>query len=111
MTGLGQRIKEARLRLGISQTELANRLGLTSKTTICKVEKGDDNLTIDSVERYANVLDVSVPYLVTGDRTLIHYKEDTVRITKALELYELYDNAIPEIQAGVNALLQSSNRS
>lgn len=36
---IGERIAKRRLELGYSQTELARRMGLTNRSTICKVEK------------------------------------------------------------------------
>lgn len=63
-TGIGKRIKSRRLELGLTQEELANRLGLRSKSTICKVERGEDNLTSPIVKKYAKALEVSPAYLM-----------------------------------------------
>lgn len=56
---LGDRIRERRKELGISQEELARRMGLKSKSTICKVETGDDNLTAETIKRYAKALNTT----------------------------------------------------
>lgn len=63
-TGIGKRIRARRKELGLSQEELANRMGLKSKSTICKIERGEDNLTTPIVKRYAQALDCSVAYLM-----------------------------------------------
>ena len=63
-TGLGERIKNRRMELDMSQEELAHRLGLKSKSTVCKVEKGDDNLTTGTVRKYADALDTTPSYLM-----------------------------------------------
>lgn len=117
-TGLGLRIRSRRKELGLSQEALAERLGLKSKSTICKIERGDDNLTTDTVEKYAKALNCVPGYLMgwtdipsgidigklevppegDGDNSLD-------RLTLALELYDRYQKAIPEVQAAVETLL------
>lgn len=67
-TGIGNRIREKRKEIGITQDELAKRMGLTSKSTICKVETGkEDNLTLDRVAKYAEALGCSPHYLMGWD--------------------------------------------
>lgn len=69
---LGNRVKDRRLALGITQTELADRLNLKNKTSVCRIEKGiDKNLTTERVEKLANALCTSVAYLleITDDPT------------------------------------------
>lgn len=52
---IGQRIAERRKTIGLTQDELAKKLNIT-KSAVCKVEKGDDNITLDTIERYAAAL-------------------------------------------------------
>ena len=114
-TGLGLRIKNKRLELGISQEELASRLGLRSKSTICKIERGEDNLTTDSIKKYADALGVTPDYLVgwedsngqkTVSKLLLEVTEEDE--TKAREFLELYKNADPDIQNAVVTLVKSA---
>lgn len=116
-TGIGLRIRNKRTELGISQEELASRMGLKSKSTICKIERGEDNLTADSVKKYANALDVSPDYLYgnedsQGNKTvkqlLIEVQDE--REAKAKELYNLYANATPDVQSAVEILLKSAQQ-
>lgn len=58
-TGIGNRIKIRRKELGLSQQELAERMGLKSKSTICKIERGEDNLTSPIIMRYAQALETT----------------------------------------------------
>ena len=62
--GIGKRIKERREELGLTQLQLAERMGYTSKAAVCKVERGDDNITADRVSRFANALNCSESYLM-----------------------------------------------
>lgn len=43
--GIGNRIKQRREYLGLSQEELARRLGYTSRSTVNKIEKGINDIT------------------------------------------------------------------
>ena len=104
MTGLGQRIKAARLELGISQTELANRLGLRSKSTICKIERGEDNLTADTIVKYAEALGVSIPYLMGREELKISGEQSK----RNKEFMELFQNVDPVVQESVVNLLKSA---
>jgi len=63
-TGVGIRIRDRRRQLRLSQTDLAERLNLKSKSTVCKVERGDDNLTADTIQKYADALNTSPAYLM-----------------------------------------------
>lgn len=62
---VGERIKQRRIELGLTQTELAQRMGYTSKSAISKVEKDkSDNITTDRVQKFAKVLGVTSSYLM-----------------------------------------------
>ena len=43
--GIGNRIKQRREYLGLSQEELARRLGYTSRSTVNKIGKGINGIT------------------------------------------------------------------
>lgn len=58
------RIKERRESLGLSQTELANRIGLKNKTSITKIEQAGDKVTLKHVEKIAKALSCSVTHLL-----------------------------------------------
>lgn len=103
-TGIGKRIKAKRLEIGISQGELASRLGLKSKSTICKIEKGDDNLTTDSVKKYAEALGCSIPYLMGRDDTEVEAEHEA----RSKEFIKLFENVDPVVQESIVNLLKSS---
>lgn len=64
---IGARIKERRLELGITQKELAKRVGYTSHTTIAKVESGSVDLPQSKIMAFADALDTSSQYILYGD--------------------------------------------
>lgn len=67
-TGVGGRIRAARLDKGWTQEELARRMGKT-KSLISKVENGLDNLTSDKISEYAEALDTSPAKLMGWEET------------------------------------------
>jgi len=62
---IGNRIREERRRLGLSQVALANLLGV-SQGCIAWVEKGRSH-TIHKLERLAEILEVNPHWLETGE--------------------------------------------
>ena len=61
---IGQRIRERRKALDLSQEELAHRLGNKSRASVCTVEKDKEDLTTTRVKQYAEALDCSPAYLM-----------------------------------------------
>lgn len=61
---IGDRIKKRRLELGLSQEELALRLGYTSRSTINKIELGINDITQSKVVQFANALRTTPGYLM-----------------------------------------------
>jgi two-component system, response regulator len=63
----GTSVRTWRGRLGISQEELAGRAGL-HRTYICDVERGARNVTLKSIEKLAQALEISVSTLLAYAR-------------------------------------------
>lgn len=61
---IGERIKQRRIELGLSQTELAHRLGNKSRASVCTVEKDKEDLTTDRIRKYADALETTPAYLM-----------------------------------------------
>ena len=59
-----ERIKEEREKMGLSQEELAKRIGYTNKSSIAKVEAGQVDLPQSKIMAFANALHVTPAYLV-----------------------------------------------
>lgn len=73
-TALGQRARERRLQLGLSQMALAERVGLHF-TFVSSVERGERNLSLSSLLRLAEGLEINPAQLVDG----LKWKQDTPR--------------------------------
>lgn len=61
-TSFGKAVKEQRYELGISQEELADRSGL-HRTYISDVERGARNISLESIEKLARALELTVAML------------------------------------------------
>ena len=126
-TGIGKRIREKRKEIGISQEELATRLGLKSKSTICKIERGEDNLQTTTIRQYAEALGTTPGYLMgredNQDEQSIHDRlvnayidNDRLKqyspeqISRALDFLDLLQGADSDAQALVENFLKSSQQ-
>lgn len=61
---IGQRIKQCREHLGLSQEELAQKLGYKSRSTINKIESGINDITQSKVVEFARVLQTTPAVLM-----------------------------------------------
>ena len=61
---IGEKIRNLRRKKGISQQELADEVGYTSKVAISRIENGQINIPMDKLAKIANVLDAHVSDLL-----------------------------------------------
>jgi transcriptional regulator with XRE-family HTH domain len=62
---VGNRVRQRRLALGMSQSKLAEAVGLTFQQ-IQKYEKGTNRVSGSRLQPFANILKVSVPFFFEG---------------------------------------------
>jgi transcriptional regulator with XRE-family HTH domain len=62
LTGLGSRIREIRLKKGITQNELANRCNF-EKASMSRIESGRSNLTFRTMHKICKALDIHITEL------------------------------------------------
>lgn len=80
---VGERIRAARENQGLSQEELAKKLGLKDKSSVCKIEKSGDNISTKSIKKYASVLSIKPSELMGWDFVAEnHYSEDDSELIK-----------------------------
>ena len=68
MISLGNNIKYARKKLGLTQEELATQIGVTPQA-VSKWETDQSNPDAANLIRLAEILDTDIEYLTTGRRT------------------------------------------
>lgn len=110
---VADRIREMRLSLGLSQSELAVRAGYSDKTAISKFENAGNDITMKQVRRIAKALGTTDKYLMGWEENDLfnaheidynrviealveRYGEDNVK--RALEFVRAFLAANPEQQ-------------
>lgn len=101
MTNPGERIREMRKLINMSQEELGRRVGV-QRAAIQKYEKGTvQNIPLQTIEQITKVLDVSPTYLVGWDEMNYNQLALEVRVINgvqrlygkdAVELLEIHSN-------------------
>lgn len=64
MKTIGEKIKEAREKKGLSQAELADKLGYKSRSSINKIEVGGRDIPRSQIVKIAKILNVTPAYLM-----------------------------------------------
>jgi len=73
---LASRLKGIRKERGLTQEQLADKAGL-SWNFIAKIETDNTTISLQTLVTIANVLDVSIDYLLMNDTTMIEQGEKT----------------------------------
>lgn len=63
---VGTNIKKRRFELRMSQQELADAMGYKTRSTIAKIESGENDVSQKKLQRFAQVLDTTPEALITG---------------------------------------------
>ncbi|MBQ8311618.1 MAG: XRE family transcriptional regulator [Clostridia bacterium] len=63
---VGANIKKRRFELRMSQQELADAMGYKTRSTIAKIESGENDVSQRKLQRFADVLDTTVEALIAG---------------------------------------------
>lgn len=81
---VGERIRQKRCELDMSQTELAKRANYCDKSRISKIENSGNDISMKQVRRIADALGVSTAYLMGWEEQLKEFSEEVGRQTKSL---------------------------
>lgn len=63
---VGANIKQRRLELRMSQQELADAMGYKTRSTIAKIESGENDVSQKKLQKFAAVLNTTVAALISG---------------------------------------------
>jgi transcriptional regulator with XRE-family HTH domain len=85
---VGTRVRDCRVSAQLTQTELADRLGM-SRSSVANIEAGRQTIKVDLVHRIATVLDADAGFLVTGRVSVLGVRQqrpaprvDTARLVE-----------------------------
>lgn len=100
MDDLYENIKKRREELGMSQDELARKVGYTSRSTIARIERGDINIPQDKIVLFARALGMLPEYLMGWtDEDGVTISDDDlktdvmVRLSEDRDLYAIVERA------------------
>ena len=62
---VGTNIKNRRIELRMSQQELANAMGYKTRSTIAKIESGENDVSQRKIQRFADILNTTVEALIS----------------------------------------------
>lgn len=106
---VGERIKQIREDKTISQEDLAKKLGLKDKSSVCKIEKAGDNVSTKSIVKYAEALGVTPAVLMGWEKQPVtDYLVSSLYTEEEQEFMELYKDADPDVRQAVVLLLKSA---
>ena len=95
---IGERIKTRRKELGITQDRLAQKIGLSNKSSVSLIEHGHMDLSTKQLIALAEALDVTVTWL-------LGIQPETVYIHEYEPLVKAYKRADKETQMVVRRIL------
>lgn len=117
---IGERIKQRRIELGLSQEELSKKMGYKTRNAIYQFEQ-KSNMKLSLVEKFAKVLDTTPAYLMGwGEGVTVSGHDSEVitvdftnapepskeEIDKALNLLKRFESLPPEKQTALLTLLE-----
>lgn len=99
---VADKIRTRREELGLSQEELAKKLGLKSRSSITRLEKSGDDISMKDVERLSEALDCSKLYLMG-------WQDDPKKsgIEKEQQFITLYSQLNPKDQELIDNMLET----
>ncbi|WP_051354397.1 helix-turn-helix domain-containing protein [Leptotrichia trevisanii] len=100
LSNLGEKIKNRRIELKITQEELSKLTGYSDRSSITKIEKGKVDLTLSKLKEFAKVLKVSPEYLM-GYKESENIIDFGVRLKAALKRKNMSQTKLSEI-SGIN---------
>ncbi len=97
-----ERIRERREKLNMSQEELAKRLGYKSRSSINKIEIGENDIPQSKIKAFADALQTTPAYLMG-------WKDEDSSSSKPSELPSLTSKDEREIAKDLEAMLNALN--
>ena len=104
---INSKIKKRRQQLGMSQEELAKKLGCESRSSINKIEKGHNDIPRVKVKDFAKALDLPAEYLMgfgENERSKGEYQMSNTEVRITESLFQKLQEEISEKDARIAEL-------
>jgi transcriptional regulator with XRE-family HTH domain len=110
MSDLGKRIQELRKQIGLTQAQLAEKINI-SHTQLTRYESKNVQPPADVLLRLANTFDVSIDYLVSGNKSdkIEQTLKDAELIKQFKQLDKLPEDEKKSILKVLGALIRDFN--
>ena len=95
MSTVGNNILIRRKALGLTQEELAKKMGYTSKSTINKIEMGKNDIPHSKIVKFAEVLETTPAFLMGWEEEEKNNSTDNALTDGERQLLDLF-NRVPE---------------
>ena len=113
---IGEKIKKRRMELGMSQRELARRMGYSDNSTLARIEQGKVDVYQNKIVEFSKVLGVSIAYLMDWEEEqkkndlqadiILKMRTDSDFMSAVETLYKLDKDKLQSI----NQMLMSNKR-
>lgn len=87
---IGENIRKRRLELNLSQQEVADALGLKTRSSVAKIEKNTANISQDKLLTLANFLNTTIEYLLTGTSDELKPYSENINFSNTISLSNNY---------------------
>ena len=85
---IGDRVKQRRKELGLTQEEVAKKIGYKSQSTIAHIEDGTNDVTLPKVELLAKALQTTPGFLMGWEQE----EEERRRLDKIVDMIKRLDS-------------------
>ncbi|WP_208560797.1 helix-turn-helix domain-containing protein [Marinilactibacillus kalidii] len=104
---VGQRIKERRNELGMTQDQVAEYLGIT-RQTISNWENGKSYPDIERIIRLSELYTLSLDELLKGDQTMVNHLKEATEVNRFLKHFSVL-MIVNIVLMGLLLVLNTSN--
>ena len=98
---MGEKIKDRRKALGMTQQELAKKMGFKTRSHISLIEQGERNIPVNKIKELAKILDISPDYLVGWRNTLESSSDSKVMVNN--KSHDILDTTMDPLKIIINA--------
>ena len=104
MSELGKRIQELRKQSGLTQAQLASKIEI-SHTQLTRYESKNIQPPADVLQRMANIFDVSIDYIVSGNKS--DKVEQTLKDAELIKQFKRLDHMPEEEKKSILKVLSA----
>lgn len=103
MSTVGKNILRLRKEMGMTQEELAKRMGYTSKSSINKIEMGKSDIPQSKIAKFAEVLGTTPAHLMG-------WEDERTRFTHSMENYSVATSILTNTNSPDQIILTEGER-